>query len=76
MLDAEHVGSEPAASRFDLPGGGERLYAEGRGIEYVLVGGREVAASGELTGELAGTLLRSGRDTETVTVSGGSPARG
>jgi N-acyl-D-aspartate/D-glutamate deacylase len=68
VFDPARVGSHPAASRFDLPGDLERLYAESTGVEHVLVGGREVVRSGELTGELAGTLLRSGRDTETVTL--------
>ena len=66
------VGSGPALARNDLPGNGERLYVEATGVEHVFVNGREVVAGGSLTGDLAGTLLRSGRDTETVTVPGAS----
>ncbi len=72
IFDPETIASEPAEVRRDLPAGGERLHANARGIEHVVVGGRTVVRAGAPTGELAGTLLRSGRDTETVTVPGGA----
>jgi N-acyl-D-aspartate/D-glutamate deacylase len=71
VFDPARVGSGPARARHDLPAAGLRLYAEGRGIANVLVNGREVVAGDHFTGVLAGTLLRSGTHTETVTVPGG-----
>ena len=62
--------AEPARARNDLPANGERLYAEARGIAHLFVNGREVVADDQFTGDLGGTLLRSGRDTETVSVPG------
>jgi N-acyl-D-aspartate/D-glutamate deacylase len=70
VFDRERVASAPARARHDLPGGGERLYAESIGVEHVLVNGTEVVTDGALTGATAGTVLRSGRDTDTVTVRG------
>ena len=64
------VASKPATARFDLPGGGERLYADAVGIQTVYVGGRSIVSAGEFTGNTPGTVLRSGRDTDTVTVPG------
>jgi N-acyl-D-aspartate/D-glutamate deacylase len=66
VFDPERVGSDPAHVRNDLPGGGERLYADARGVAHVFVGGREIVRDGNMTGDRAGTVLRSGRDTETV----------
>jgi N-acyl-D-aspartate/D-glutamate deacylase len=70
LFDPERIASDPAAVRHDLPAGGERLYANARGIEHVIVNGTTVVRAGTFTGDLAGTVLRSGRDTETVTVPG------
>lgn len=68
VFDPDRVASGPAIARRDLPGGGERLYAESIGVEHVFVNGTEIVRAGDLTGDIGGTALRSGRDTDTVTV--------
>jgi N-acyl-D-aspartate/D-glutamate deacylase len=70
VLDPETVGHGPERTRNDLPAGASRLYAEADGIEHVLVNGTEVVSHGELTGELPGKIMRSGRDSDTVRVPG------
>jgi N-acyl-D-aspartate/D-glutamate deacylase len=69
VFDPAVVASQPAAVRRDLPGGGERLFAESRGISHVLVAGREVVSDGAVTDQRPGKVLRSGLDTETVTLA-------
>ncbi|HET6810578.1 MAG TPA: amidohydrolase family protein [Acidimicrobiales bacterium] len=70
VFDPERVGPGPERTVDDLPGGAARLYAGATGVEHVLVTGTGVVEGGRLTGECPGVLLRSGRDTETVTVPG------
>jgi N-acyl-D-aspartate/D-glutamate deacylase len=70
LFDPDAIGSGAVHVLHDLPAVGERLSVDARGIDAVYVNGRPVVANGIATGDLPGTLLRSGRDTETVTVPG------
>ncbi|OBI66873.1 amidohydrolase family protein [Mycobacterium sp. E796] len=69
LFDPATVDHGPERTRYDLPAGAPRLVADAFGITSVLVGGVEVCRDGGATGALPGTVLRSGRDTETVTPS-------
>ena len=71
LFDPRTVGSGPIYTRADLPGGAERMFADATGVARVLVNGRDIVLDGQPTGELPGRVLRSGRDTQTVTVPGG-----
>jgi N-acyl-D-aspartate/D-glutamate deacylase len=67
VFDPATVGSEDATLVADLPGGSARLTAGSIGVVRVLVNGVETVADGKATGATPGTILRSGRDTATVT---------
>jgi N-acyl-D-aspartate/D-glutamate deacylase len=69
IFDPDEIASEDASLHFDLPGDAPRLTAGAIGVKRVLVNGVETIRDGETTGELPGTLLRSGRDTVTVATS-------
>jgi N-acyl-D-aspartate/D-glutamate deacylase len=69
MFDSATIDHGPERTRYDLPSGAPRLVADAYGISSVLVGGVEVCRDGAATGALPGTVLRSGRDTETVSAS-------
>jgi N-acyl-D-aspartate/D-glutamate deacylase len=69
VFDPDRIGPGPIAWRNDLPAGAGRLYGEAEGIAHVIVNGTEIVRDGELTGATPGTVLRSGRDTETVTAT-------
>jgi N-acyl-D-aspartate/D-glutamate deacylase len=72
VIDPETIGAQPVRMRFDLPAGAPRLYGGADGIEHVFVNGVEIVDHGEFTDARPGTLLRSGRDTDTVSVPGGA----
>jgi N-acyl-D-aspartate/D-glutamate deacylase len=67
MFDPATVDHGPERTRYDLPAGAPRLVADAHGVTAVWVGGLEVCRDGVATGATPGTVLRSGRDTETVT---------
>ena len=66
VFDPETIGSEDATLVRDLPGDSIRLTAGSHGVVRVLVNGVETVADGKATGATPGTVLRAGRDTETV----------
>jgi N-acyl-D-aspartate/D-glutamate deacylase len=72
VFDPEVIDSGEVVMVDDLPGGSGRLSASALGIEKVFVNGRLTVDRGIPTGVLPGTVLRSGRDTETVTVGAGA----
>jgi N-acyl-D-aspartate/D-glutamate deacylase len=67
VFDPETVGSRPATLVRDLPSGAPRLTAGSTGLVRVFVNGTATVADGAATGALPGSVLRSGRDTVTVT---------
>jgi N-acyl-D-aspartate/D-glutamate deacylase len=71
LFDPETVDMEEVTLVDDLPGGTSRLYAGSKGIAAVFVAGRAIVRDGVSTGDLPGTVLRSGRDTRTVGVAAG-----
>jgi N-acyl-D-aspartate/D-glutamate deacylase len=66
VFDPETVGAYPARVVHDLPGGSKRLLADPIGVRSVYVNGIETISDGVVLGTTPGTVLRSGRDTETV----------
>jgi N-acyl-D-aspartate/D-glutamate deacylase len=74
IFDPDRVGHGPIYTRNDLPTGAGRLYADAKGIDDVLVNGAPIVRAGEFTETYPGTVLRSGRDTDTVEVPGGRGA--
>jgi N-acyl-D-aspartate/D-glutamate deacylase len=72
LFDADRVGCGPVHTRFDLPAGAGRLYAEAEGVEAVFVNGVETVRGGTFTDARPGALLRSGVDTTTVPPGGPS----
>ena len=69
ILDPATVGAGPATLVADLPGGSARLTSDAIGVEHVFVNGVETVTNNAVTGANPGTVLRSGRDTRTVSTS-------
>jgi len=67
VFDPTSIGPGEVYTKFDLPGGAGRVYGEANGIAHVLVNGVPCVEAGDMLDARPGTLLRSGRDTSTVT---------
>jgi N-acyl-D-aspartate/D-glutamate deacylase len=60
VFDPTTVGSTNRGERrYDLPGGAKRMVMPSRGVEYTIVNGEIVYASGQLVGSGSGRVLRS-----------------
>ncbi|MFC6067735.1 N-acyl-D-amino-acid deacylase family protein [Streptomyces ochraceiscleroticus] len=66
LFDPERIDAGPATLVHDLPGDSPRLDSRALGVVSVRVNGVQTLRDDELTGAVPGTVLRSGRDTETV----------
>ncbi len=69
VLDPEVVDSEMLKMVDDLPANTSRLYAGSVGVDHVFVSGVETVRDSAPTGNLPGSIVRSGTDTDTVTAS-------
>jgi len=69
VFDPDTIDCGPIAMRGDLPGGETRLYGDSVGIYHVIANGVPVAEGNSPTGRMGGKVLRSGRDTATVSLS-------
>ncbi len=69
VFDPETIGAGAATLVADLPGDAARLTSTAEGIAHVFVNGVETVTDNESTGATPGTILRSGRDTATVSTS-------
>lgn len=66
LFDPETIGAGAATLVADLPGKAARLTSTAEGIRHVFVNGVETVVDNQSTGATPGTILRSGRDTATV----------
>ncbi|MFG2114785.1 amidohydrolase family protein [Streptomyces sp. NPDC048718] len=66
LFDPERIDAGPATLVHDLPGASPRLDSRALGVVSVRVNGVETVRDDRLTGAVPGRVLRSGRDTRTV----------
>ncbi len=66
VFDPAAVGPSPVSVQFDLPAGAGRVYGGAEGIGHVLVNGVPCVEGTTLLDARPGSLIRSGRDTDTV----------
>ncbi|MGW2326592.1 N-acyl-D-amino-acid deacylase family protein [Streptomyces sp. NPDC001700] len=70
LFDPERIDAGQAKLVHDLPGDSPRLDSRATGMVSVRVGGVETIRDDEITGAIPGRVLRSGRDTRSVSTRG------
>lgn len=70
VFDPDTVDASMVRLVDDLPGNSSRLVCDAHGVDLVMVNGVPIVRDGDATGDVPGTVLRSGVDTETVAVPG------
>ncbi|MEU1805090.1 D-aminoacylase [Streptomyces sp. NPDC019937] len=70
LFDPDRIDAGPARLVHDLPGDSPRLDSRAAGMVSVRVGGVETIRDDEITGAIPGRVLRSGRDTHSVSTRG------
>jgi N-acyl-D-aspartate/D-glutamate deacylase len=68
LFDPETIDAGSIELVSDLPGDTGRLMAEAIGVHRVIVGGVDIVVDGVPTDALPGRIIRSGADTETVSL--------
>ena len=68
VFDPDTVGRGDTYMRSDLPANETRVYADAIGVNHVFVNGVQIIRDGVHTGALPGTVLRSGKDTDTASL--------
>jgi len=68
VFDADKIHPGQEYTRDDLPAKGRRLYSDPKGVDHVIVNGREIVRDGRYLGTPAGIVLRPGKDTYTVSI--------
>ena len=66
LFDPERIAAGTATLVHDLPGDSPRLDSKALGVHAVWVNGVEAIRDDTVTGAVPGRVLRSGRDTRTV----------
>jgi N-acyl-D-aspartate/D-glutamate deacylase len=69
IFDPDTIATGPVHVRSDLPTGEPRIYADAVGVEHVFVNGVQIIKDGEHTNARPGTVLRSGVDTYTPSMT-------
>ena len=70
VFDPKTVSRGPVYTKYDLPAGAGRLYADPIGVDHVIVNGQPIVTGAKFQDVFPGKMLHSGDDTYTVALPG------